>query len=218
MGSNASAPARSRKVRAQETKERLIVAAVELFSERHYDDVPVSEIAELAGVAHGALFHHFQSKRGIYLESMRRAASELDLVDKVQAGLSLPDQMQRLLELHLDYIARHRGLALRLVLGGRGSDPEAWELFEAGRWRIVEWSCNQLGLDPKSHAVRMMLRAGIGAIDEALVYWLSCGEPYERADMAAALKDLALNALLNAERLDPSLDIAGAVRRALDPE
>jgi AcrR family transcriptional regulator len=206
---------RSREARAEATRERLISAAVRHFSKRHYDEVSVSDIAESAGVAHGLLFHHFQTKRGIYLEAMRQAARELDMIGKVQVGLPLDEQLRRLLELHLEYFAKHKGLAQRLILGGRGSDPEAWELFEAGRWRIVEWFCERLGLDSRSGAVRMMMRAGIGAIDEAVVYWLSNGKPYDMASMTAALAELAASALRGVKHLDPTIDISAALTRAL---
>ena len=175
----------------------------------------MSDIAQSAGVAHGLLFHHFQTKRGIYLEAMRQAARELDMVGKVQAGLPLDEQLRRLLELHLEYFSKHKGLAQRLILGGRGSDPEAWELFEAGRWRIVEWFCERLRLDPRSGAVRMIMRAGIGAIDEAVVYWLANGKPYDMASMTAAMAELAASSLRCISHLDPEIDISAALTRAL---
>ena len=111
----------TRKARAAETRRRLVQAAVDQFSERHYDDVAVSDIAESAGVAHGLLFHYFDSKRGIYLEAMHEAARELDFVDTVPPDLPAGRQFRQYLESHVGYLARHRGLALRLVRGGRGS-------------------------------------------------------------------------------------------------
>jgi hypothetical protein len=48
-----------------------------------------------------------------------------------QAGLPPSQQLRRALTSNLRYLSRRLGLALRLVLGGRGADPEAWEVFEA---------------------------------------------------------------------------------------
>ena len=208
---------KSRKERAQQTHDRLIAAAVSLFSQRRYDDVSVSEIAASTGVAHGVLFHHFSNKRGIYLEAMRKTARELDMTARIKPGLPLAEQLQGLLRWHLEFLGAHEGLALRLVLGGRGADPEAWELFEEGRWRIVEWFCNQLRLDSRSHAVRMMIRAGIGAIDEATIYWLQAGRPCDIDTMARALTDLASRSLLSVEAIDPTIDIRRALIRTARP-
>ena len=207
------APPKSRKERAQETHDRLITTAVSLFSERHYEEVSVSDIARNAGVAHGVIFHHFGNKRGIYLAAMERAARKLDMLERIQPGLPLGQQLLQLLTYHLEFLSTHEGLALRLVLGGRGSDPEAWELFEQGRWRIVEWWCEQLGLDPQSPAVRMIMRANIGAMDEATVYWLNAGRPYAVETMAHALADMAARGLSSITVLDPNIDIPAALAK-----
>lgn len=47
------------------TRQRMLEAAVELFADRPFDDVQVGKIAERAGVAHGLMFHHFGTKRGL---------------------------------------------------------------------------------------------------------------------------------------------------------
>ena len=44
-------------------RERLVLAAVELFSERGYDDTTVAQIAERAGLTKSTFFRHFPDKR-----------------------------------------------------------------------------------------------------------------------------------------------------------
>src|SRR5947208_16912008 len=44
-------------------RERLVVAAVELFSEQGYDETTVAQIAERAGVTKSTFFRHFSDKR-----------------------------------------------------------------------------------------------------------------------------------------------------------
>lgn len=46
-------------------RERLIIAAVELFSEQGYDATTVGEIAERAGVTRSTFFRHFPDKREV---------------------------------------------------------------------------------------------------------------------------------------------------------
>lgn len=46
-------------------RERLVVAAVELFSEQGYDSTTVTQIAERAGVTKSTLFRYFPDKREI---------------------------------------------------------------------------------------------------------------------------------------------------------
>jgi AcrR family transcriptional regulator len=46
-------------------RERLVVAAVDLFTEQGYDDTTVTEIAERAGVTKSTFFRYFPDKRDI---------------------------------------------------------------------------------------------------------------------------------------------------------
>ena len=206
----------ARAAQAAETRQRLIAAAVQLFSEHSYDDVAVADIPKVAGVAHGLLFHYFGSKRGIYLEAMRGAAEQLYESFKIRPGLPPAAQIRRALASHLRYLATHRGLALRLVLGGRGADPEAWEVFEAGRWRALQTVGALLGLHRDSAALRMMGRAAVSAIDEVSVFWLNNGQPFEVDAMVGCMVQMIASGLRAAATLDPTLDVDAAVHTLLD--
>jgi AcrR family transcriptional regulator len=50
------------------TRERALVAALDLFSREGYDAVSMREIAEELGVSKAALYHHFTSKQEIARE------------------------------------------------------------------------------------------------------------------------------------------------------
>ena len=56
-------------------RERILKAALNLFSERGFHNTPTSLIAKEAGVATGTLFHHFKNKEelinALYLELKR---------------------------------------------------------------------------------------------------------------------------------------------------
>src|SRR5215469_5045217 len=71
-------PPTQRQAQAELTRRKLLDAAVEHFSARHFDDVATNDITETAGVAQGLLFHYFGNKRGIYLEALRDAANRLN--------------------------------------------------------------------------------------------------------------------------------------------
>src|SRR5438128_12303 len=46
-------------------RERLVLAAVDLFTEQGYDDTTVAQIAERAGVTRSTFFRHFPDKREV---------------------------------------------------------------------------------------------------------------------------------------------------------
>jgi len=73
-----------RERRARETRRKILLAALELFSERDPDAVTVEEIAARADVARGTVFNHFASK-----DSICHAMGELQieaLHDAIEEG------------------------------------------------------------------------------------------------------------------------------------
>lgn len=203
MGATTSNRGTARAAQAQETRARIIAAAVELFSNKNYDEVGVVHIARTAGVAHGLLFHYFGTKRGVYLEAMHTAAQQLDEAFLFDPNLPPPQQIRDAFATHLDYLAAHRGLALRLILGGRGADPQAWEVFEAARWRAVEAAAELLGLDAQRPSIRMAGRAVASAIDEATIYWLQNDQPFDRDSLIEWMIDMASAGLDASQKLAP---------------
>src|SRR5262245_44553483 len=60
-------------------RERLVVAAVDLFTEQGYDDTTVAQIAERAGVTKSTFFRHFPDKRELLVagqETLGRLLAE----------------------------------------------------------------------------------------------------------------------------------------------
>lgn len=74
MGGAAAAPAIS-----VSTRERLIEAAISVFSERGYDGAGVQEIARRAGLTTGAIYANFRGKAELLFAAIgSRSARELD--------------------------------------------------------------------------------------------------------------------------------------------
>ena len=79
-----------RERRRQQTRDRIVDAASELFAERGFDAVSVVEIAQRAGVVEKTVFNHFPVKEGLVFEAdppMRAAL--LDAVRRRPAGESV---------------------------------------------------------------------------------------------------------------------------------
>ncbi|WP_231839608.1 TetR/AcrR family transcriptional regulator [Blastococcus saxobsidens] len=79
-----------RERRRQQTRDRIVDAASDLFTERGFDAVSVVEIAQRAGVVEKTVFNHFPVKEGLVFEAdppMRAAL--LDAVRRRPAGESV---------------------------------------------------------------------------------------------------------------------------------
>src|SRR2546421_12863156 len=57
---------RSRK--GVQTRARLLEAAKEIFEENGFLEARISDIAERAGLSHGAFYHYFDSKEQVFRE------------------------------------------------------------------------------------------------------------------------------------------------------
>src|SRR5437879_3251990 len=51
--------------RSVRTRERILQAATEVFARRGFHGARVADIAELAGIAYGLVYHHFRNKDDI---------------------------------------------------------------------------------------------------------------------------------------------------------
>jgi AcrR family transcriptional regulator len=66
-----------REAEARATREALIEAALDLFTERGYAGVGTEEIVARAKVTRGALYHHFEDKRDLFRAVFERVEEEL---------------------------------------------------------------------------------------------------------------------------------------------
>ncbi|MEW6648505.1 MAG: TetR/AcrR family transcriptional regulator [Pseudomonadota bacterium] len=114
---------------------RAILAAAEgLFASRGYDAVSMNEIARAAGVSKANVFHHFSTKRTLYLEVLRSACANdsADLLDELeqQAG-PVVERLQRFVTHHLASLLRNERSARLIQREVRQSSDEcAKELAE----------------------------------------------------------------------------------------
>lgn len=73
--------------RGRATRERLIAAGRDLFGERGYEGASVEAILAEAGVARGALYHHFATKEELFDAVLERLTAEMaETVDEAARG------------------------------------------------------------------------------------------------------------------------------------
>jgi AcrR family transcriptional regulator len=81
----ATAPPTRREAEARATRDALVGAALDLFTERGYAAVGTEEIVARAKVTRGALYHHFEDKRDLF-----RAVHETverELIERIAASM-----------------------------------------------------------------------------------------------------------------------------------
>lgn len=74
---------RTQRQRSHNTREALLAAGRQLFTERGYSAVSANEIVAAAGLTRGALYHHYAGKHDLFRDVMERVESEL--ADEIRA-------------------------------------------------------------------------------------------------------------------------------------
>ena len=109
--------------KSEETRQRILNAALKLFHDRGFEAATMRDIAEEAGVATGAAYYYFPSKDAIVMEFYRRSSAEMQR--KIEAALEnatgLEERLYQLIRVKWAHFAPHRGV-LRALLRN-GADP-----------------------------------------------------------------------------------------------
>ena len=85
--------------RSEETRSRILDAAVRRFAIAGYDASSVDEICTAAGVSKGAFYHHFPTKQSIFLALLN---GWLEMIDKSLNQLhkpTVPETLMHMVEL-----------------------------------------------------------------------------------------------------------------------
>lgn len=174
---------------AADGRERLIRAALELFSEEGYDRVSVSQIAERAGLARSSFFRHFPDKREVLFaeqhvltDRLLKAGASFDastpIVRRVRTVLlvmaeSFPD------------VARAGAAQRSAVIV---STPALRERDSAKRDALAHALCAAIAAEgPRDTSVKAAAAITLLALDLALERWL--------ADAHGSFAEIAIMAL-----------------------
>jgi AcrR family transcriptional regulator len=87
-------------------KGRLVLAALEAFGRRGYAAVSVGDLARAADTTTGPLYHHFESKLGLY--AFVREDVERRVLDRLEGALAVGAEPADALVVAFDYAARAR--------------------------------------------------------------------------------------------------------------
>ena len=164
-----------RKLKGQLSRERILEAAVGLFSERGYGATGVDEIARRAGIEKAALYWHFGSKEGLLAMVLDRMDAEIveGIVKRVEASAS-PEEQLELFVKGLESLATERGHLVRLMLGvalERRGSPESraaiQRIFE--RTRVAVEQGFEQGLGRKLPGADLIARLALAYLVESAV-------------------------------------------------
>lgn len=145
-----------RRLSTEERREQLLAVGARLFSESPYDDVWIEQVAEIAGVSRGLLYHYFPTKRDFFAAVVERESERMLRMTAAVPGVPVREQLAAGLDAYLEYVESHahgyrafhradaagdqavrkvyqRALAAqeRQIVAAMAADPEFGPVFEA---------------------------------------------------------------------------------------
>src|SRR5258708_26812480 len=87
--------------KAEETRDRILAAALELFRTRGFEATTMRDVATEAGVATGAAYYYFRSKHDLVMAFYEQTSREMaeELPGELAASKSLDRPARRIIEL-----------------------------------------------------------------------------------------------------------------------
>lgn len=187
MRSGGAAGWRPAREQRDETRVRILDAALQLIADHGFAATSTREISERLGFTKAALYYHFRTKSELLTAIVQPAMDELiALVEGATART--PAERRRVLERYVDLVAAHAALIKVL-----SDDPSVRRSDVLGAAmpqfrRLVQIVA---GTDQPDVAQRARVRAAFGAVHATLVR----AEP---GDDPATLRDVAVSAALAA--------------------
>src|SRR5215471_68814 len=105
------------RLEVDERRAQLVALGLELFSKRAYDDVSIDDLARVAKVSKGLLYHYFPTKRDFYAATVREPARQLLARTEIDPALPPLERLDKALDAYLDYVEEH-GPAFSALLRG----------------------------------------------------------------------------------------------------
>lgn len=114
----------------QARQHQLLDLGAELFADRSYEDVHIEELAEVAGVSRGLLYHYFPNKRAFFAAMVRRESGRMSELTLTDASLPILEQLHQGIETYLDYCQAHKMGVKAVFHGAASADPEIQAIIE----------------------------------------------------------------------------------------
>ncbi|MPZ23626.1 MAG: TetR family transcriptional regulator [Dehalococcoidia bacterium] len=177
-------------VRSQQRHERILDAAIRVFSRRGYHDSTVDEIAIESETSKGGFYFHFPNKQAIFLALLDRMAAMLrSRAEKaIDSQLDPISKADSALRVAFETFADHPRLTRLFLVESMGTGRDFHERLAAARSSFAELiekhldeAVAQGAIPPLDTAIAS--RVWFGALNEVVTAWVLADPP---GDLQAA--------------------------------
>ncbi|NBH01777.1 MULTISPECIES: TetR/AcrR family transcriptional regulator [Amycolatopsis] len=183
----------------QERREQLLTIGAGLFASRPYDEVWIEEVAEIAQVSRGLLYHYFPTKKEFFLEIVRSQRDQLLEMSEPDPALPVAEQLRAGLDVYLEFARTHPDGYRVVHRAAAGADREVLRIREAGMAANAERILTALGaLTTVTETTRVAVRGWLAFVATVILDWLD-----QPKITQAELRDLCVRTLFSAVDVTP---------------
>ncbi|MCU0497950.1 MAG: TetR/AcrR family transcriptional regulator [Anaerolineae bacterium] len=178
----------------ENTRSRILDAALDVFSNKGYHDTKVDDIVEISSTSKGSIYFHFPNKQTIFLALVDKFAELLEkriveAIEQEQIGIA---RVRAALRACLDTFGKYRLLAKIMLVQavGLGSifEDKRLEVSERFVHLIKDYVDQAITVgDVPPVDTEIVARAWMGAIYEIVIRWVYTGEPTPERIMSTLL-------------------------------
>jgi len=188
------------------TREKILAAALEVFSANGFHGTTVDEIAENAGLGKGTVYRHFQSKKGLFSELIRLKVAELE--EKVQGAIDPHADVLEIIETYLriyfSFFDHNRNLYKVLIQEQSDFGAEVKALYIGKILKKVPLLKRKIFLAArKGHLKKMdfhtVFYGVMGFIDGVMQKWLASETDYSLVDEIPTVTETIFYGFVNPE-------------------
>lgn len=184
-------------------RAHLLAVGASAFGARAYDEVQVDQVAQLAGVSRGLLYHYFPGKLEFFAAIIE--AGYGDILQATTPDTSLPPdaQLRASLNAYVDYVERHPHMYRALFRSAASAHPSIQLVVNKNLDAQAQRILHALGpVAPVEDAMlHVAVRAWLAFLIHAVLDWLDHPQKVDRHQLIAvcmATLQSAVVASLNA--------------------
>ena len=192
----------------QETRDRILEAAVNVFASKGYHDTKVDDIVAESNTSKGSFYFYFPSKQDIFLALVDTFADLLEgrLLNRLSQEPSGMARMDTALRICLETFGQYRGLAKIALVQATGLGTAFEEKRRAVNDRfigIIKENLDQATADGSIPALdtNVAAVAWMGALNEIVMRWVHTGQPDPEAALPALRRLLLQSVGVSAEKI-----------------
>jgi AcrR family transcriptional regulator len=188
------------------TREKILAAALEVFSAKGFHGTTVDEIAERAGLGKGTVYRHFQSKKGLFSELIRLKVAELEeaVQGTIDPQADVLDIIQTYLMVYFSFFDRNRDLYKVLIQEQSDFGAEVKALYIGNILKKVPLLKRKIFLAARSGHLKQMdfhtvFYGVMGFIDGVMQKWLASETDYSLVDEIPTVTETIFYGFVNLE-------------------